>query len=449
MTRALLLAALLPLAARAGLVLSVVSGSSETPLGDSYVMGPILAGDRATVLLSLRNTESSAVQVTRFNVDQPSFQLNAPSTPFVAVPGIPSAISLSFSVAVPGTYTATLRLNDRAIVLSGTAYPASFLTIDTSCPVTPPRTINYGIVIRGQSRDCSFDVRNNAIEPLTVAFSLTGAGFTGSLPAAIAAGQSASFTVRFQPGAAQSYAGTLRIGPVSYTLLGQGAQTPLPTPILDYESRPLASAQQRRLSARLPSASPLTGSGTVRLTFIPASGLLADPAIAFLDPLSPAVPFTVQEGSTEVRLGGQPFATFQTGTTAGQIQFTMTSALFTFEGDPTATLTIAPAPAVIDSAFGTRGAGHLDVKIIGYDNTHATGQMTFVFHDTAGAALGAPIEADFRDAFRAFYTSGPGGSPFQVIIRFPVTGNIDAVGSVEATLTNPAGATPTSRLVFQ
>jgi hypothetical protein len=170
--------------------------------------------------------------------------------------------------------------------------------------------------------------------------------------------------------------------------------------------------------------------------------------IAFLNPLGRSVPFSVQEGSLDVLLGGQPFAVFQTGTTAGQIHFTMTSALFTFESEPSAVLTIPPAAIVIDSAFGTRGMFDLHVRITGFDNTYTTGVMSFAFYDAAGTFITAPIPANFTQEFRTFYTSMQSGSTFQVTIRFPVTGNIAAIAGVEVDLTNTAGTVRTARLLF-
>jgi hypothetical protein len=438
--RACLLALLLPLAARADLVLSVVNGNTETPLGLTYSMGPILAGDSITVLLSLRNTASPSVSVTRFNVDQPAFQLNAPSTPFNVAPGIPSAVTLSFSASMPGSYTANLRLNDRVIALSGTVLATSLLTVSPGCPG------GFGIVVRGQSRDCAFEVRNGAGIALSIA--VAGIGFASNGAANVNAGQTLTVTVRFQPANAGNYSGSLSIGPLNFPLTGQGVNPPVPTPVFDYQSTPAASAQQRRLSARLPSPSPVAGSGTVWLNFVPNPGLADDAAIAFLQPLARSLPFTVQEGSTDVLLGGQAFAVFQTGTTAGQIRFSMTSALLVFASDPSGTLTIPPSAVAIDSAFGTRGAGELQVKIVGFDNTYTTGAMSFTFYDAAGGAITAPIAANFTQAFRTFYGSSQSGSMFQVIVKFPVTGNINAIAGVEAELTNTAGMVRTARLGF-
>jgi len=325
-------------------------------------------------------------------------------------------------------------------VLSGTVLPASLLTVQPGCAG------GFGIVLRGQSRDCSFVVQNGT----TIGFAVTatGSGFSNIGPASVGAGQTITLNIRFLPATSGNFTGSLFIGSHNVALTGQGVNPPVPTPIFDYQSTAPGSAQQRRLSARLPSASQVTGSGTVRLTFVPNPTLADDAAIAFLQPLGRSVPFTVQEGSTDILLGGQAFAVFQTGTTAGQIRFSMTSALLTFESDPSAALTIPPAVVTLDTAFGTRGTGELQVKMIGFDNTYTTGAMTFIFYDASGGAITAPIAANFTQAFRTFYGTSLNGSMFQVIIKFPVTGNISAIGGVEVEVTNTAGTVRTARLLF-
>lgn len=440
---------LLSVAARAELLLSVVNGSTQTPLGGNYTMGPVLAGDRVTVLLSLRNTGSIPVTVTRFNVDHPAFQLNAPSVPFVAVPGVPSAVTLSFGAALPGPYSANLRLNERTIALSGDVLPASLLTVTPACPERAARTVDFGIVPRGQWRDCAFEIYNGAADGVTVPVSTGGAGFSGSGTASIGPGQTAAYTVRFQPATSQAYTGTLRIGPVMYTLTGQGAAPVVPAPEFSFDPRPPASAQQRQLSARLPSPSPVTGSGTLTLSFFPNPSLPDDSSVAFLNPFGRILSFSVREGSTEVLFGsGQPFAVFQTGTTAGQIRFSMSSAQMTFESEPVAALTIPPSPVALDLSSGARSTFDLQIRLAGYDNTYSTGVMVFTFFDARGAPITAPFQANFTQAFRTFYASTPAGSAFQVIVKFPVTGDIGRIAAVEVELVNQAGSTRTARLNF-
>lgn len=458
MTRVLALLLLLPLAARAEITVSVLNGGTETPIGSTLVMGPVLAGHPVTLTLTLRTTTSPSILLTRFQSDQAAFQVGFQNlgSGYGLFPGHPAAAELTFGSNTPGFYQANLFLwhevngvlITRTIALSGTVLPASALGVQPTCAENPLGTVAFGIVIRQQSRVCLFNIQNSPSNSLTFPISLSGAGFSGIGPTNVSPGQAATYSVKFEPATTGNFSGTLNIGPLAYTLTGVGANPPIPTPILDWQATAPGSAQQRQLSARLTVPSPMTGSGTVKLDFFPNAGLSDDAAIAFLNPLGRSVPFSVQEGSTNVLLGGQPSAVFQTGTTAGQIRFTLTSALFIFESDASATLAIPPATVFIDTAFGTRGAGELQVKLIGYDNTYTIGAMMFTFYNASGGAITAPIQANFAQAFRTFYGSGTGGSTFQVIIRFPVTGDIGSIAGVEVDLTNAAGTVKTARLAF-
>jgi hypothetical protein len=222
---------------------------------------------------------------------------------------------------------------------------------------------------------------------------------------------------------------------------------PLSTPLLEFDSGPIQSAQQRRLTMRLPTAAPAAASGFVNLTFLPDSTLVTDdPTVVFLATGTRKLPFSVSQGSTQISINGQSSAMFQTGTSAGRIRFTLTGV--STDGDPTTTLSIAAAPISITNATATRRTGNLDIQVIGFDNTYAAGTMTFTFQDTSGATIppGA-IHADFTQNFKAFFTSAPAGSTFQVRVSFPVTGDSSGIGSVDLQLANTAGTT-TTHLAF-
>jgi len=210
----------------------------------------------------------------------------------------------------------------------------------------------------------------------------------------------------------------------------------------------MQSAQQRRLTMRLPAAAPATASGFVNLAFTPDTTLVTDdPAVVFLATGTRTLPFSVTQGSTQVSISGQASAMFQTGTSSGRIRFTLTGV--STDGDPTTTLTIPAALLSFDTTTATRRAGNLDIQVTGFDNTYAAGAMVFTFFDTSSQTLqpGA-ILADFTQAFRAFFTTTKAGSAFQVRVSFPVTGDISGIAGVEMKLSNGAGTT-TAHLTFK
>jgi hypothetical protein len=250
------------------------------------------------------------------------------------------------------------------------------------------------------------------------------------------------------PNAAGSYSGSLAIETRTYVLSGSAFATPLPTPLLEFDSGVVQSAQQRRLTMRLPAAAPATASGFVNLAFLPDTTVVTDdPAVVFLATGTRSLPFSVTQGSTLVSIGGQPSAVFQTGTSSGRIRFTLSG--ISTAGDPTTLLTIPASPLALDTTTATRRTGNLDIQVTGYDNTYSAGAMTFTFLDTSGQALQAGvIRSDFTQDFRTFFTKTQTGSAFQVRVSFPVTGDTSGIGAVDVQLTNSAGVR-LQHLVFQ
>ena len=267
-------------------------------------------------------------------------------------------------------------------------------------------------------------------------------------PFTIPAGGTVSFVIDFTANAAGVYKSNLAIETRTYVLTGTAYDAPLPTPLLEFDSGPVQSAQQRRLTMRLPTASSITASGFVNLAFLPDTTLVTDdPAVVFLTTGTRTLPFSITQGSTLISIGGQTSAVFQTGTTSGRIRFTL-SGISTVD-DPTTLLTIPASPISTDIATATERTGNLDIQVIGFDNTYSAGVMTFTFLDHTGQALppGA-IRADFTQDFRTFFTKTQAGSAFQVRVTFPVTGDTSGIGGVDMQLTNSAGTT-TQRLNFQ
>jgi hypothetical protein len=241
----------------------------------------------------------------------------------------------------------------------------------------------------------------------------------------------------------------MRIQGREYVLRATSVEAPLPIPIFEFESSAPASGQQRRLTMRLPSPSPVTTSGLLNLVLVADSvSATDDPAVMFVETGSRQVRFALEEGKTTVTLNGQPFATFQTGTTAGRIRFSLSGISPGFASNPTATVILAPAQIVLDKVIPTRFPDRVELVLIGFDNTFSAGSMIFRFFDAGGQPLTAAIPADFTAALRTFYNSSAGGSAFKMTIRFPVSGSSAVIAGIEADLSNSAGTARTARLTF-
>ncbi|MBZ5677465.1 MAG: choice-of-anchor D domain-containing protein [Acidobacteriia bacterium] len=460
MTRTLLLALLLPIAMRAQITLYTVNNGVETPIGAVLDLGKVAAGDTASVHLRLRNKGTTSAAIRYFFADGVGYSIDRPALPFAIAPGNVQDAQVNFSNATPGPlYPANLRVdsdvNSVSAIVIAAVVVGPVLTVFPACTGSngPPASIDFGLAQAGQLRLCNFSLQNPGTQDMTIStFKVTGAAFqisTGpSAPFTVPAGGAITFVVTFTPTTAASYTGSLAIETRTYVLTGTAFNTPLPTPLLEFDAGSIQSAQQRRLTMRLPTAASSSASGNVNLAFVPDSALVTDdPAVVFLATGTRSLPFSVTQGSTLISIGGQTSALFQTGTTSGRIRFTLSG--ISTAGDATTTLTIPAAPISIDTATATRRTGDLDIQVTGFDNTYSAGVMTFTFSDIFGQAIppGA-IRADFTQDFRAFFTKAQAGSAFQVRVSFPVTGDTSGIGSVDVQLTN-ATRTKLQHLVFQ
>lgn len=456
---AVILALLLPVAVRAELALYVMNGSTAVPVGAALDLGKVAAGDTASVRLRVRNNGSSVANITRFSADGIGFSIDRPSLPFPVAPGSAQDVLLTFKGSTPAVYSATVQINSQVNNLSVIAIASVVigpaLTVFPVCTGSdgPPLAIDFGRVQAGQLRLCNFYLQNTSAQSMPITtFQVNGANFKQSsgpkAPFTIAAGSTTAFVIDFTPNAAGLYNGSLVIEARTYVLSGVAFDPPLPKPLLEFDSAAVQSAQQRRLTMRLPTAAPAGASGFVNLAFVPDTTLVPDdPAVVFLATGTRKLPFSVTPGSTQISINGQTSAMFQTGTSSGRIRFTLTG--ISTDGDPTTTLTIPAALLSLDSTTATRRAGNLDIQVTGFDNTYAAGAMVFTFFDSSGQAIqpGA-ILADFTQAFRTFFTKTQSGSAFQVRVSFPVTGDASGIASVEMKLSNNAGTT-TTHLNFQ
>jgi len=459
MKSAVVLACLFPFVAPAQIALYVMNGSTATPAGAALDLGRIAVGDSVSVRLRIKNIGTSVANISRFAADGVGFTTDRLSVPFPIAPGSAQDVLLSFRGSAPAVYSANVQINSQinniSVIAIATVVNGPSLTVFPVCTGSdgPPPAIDFGRVQAGQLRLCNFYLQNTSAQPMTIAtFQVNGSAFRQSsgpkAPFTMAPGETTAFVIDFTPSTAGLYSGVLAIETRTFALSGTAFDSPLPKPLLEFDSGPMQSAQQRRLTMRLPAAAPATASGFVNLAFTPDTTLVTDdPAVVFLATGTRTLPFSVTQGSTQISISGQASAMFQTGTSSGRIRFTLTGV--STDGDPTTTLTIPAALLSFDTMTATRRAGNLDIQVTGFDNTYAAGAMVFTFFDTSGQTLqpGA-ILADFTQAFRAFFTTTKAGSAFQVRVSFPVTGDTSGIAGVEMKLSNGAGTT-TAHLTFK
>ncbi len=439
---------------------STLQPNSATPIN----FGNTPTTGTTAIKFTLNNQGSAALNPQQLiSITVPT---NNPSTPF-SLSTLPNTLasgsSLDFTITfAPGTTattSSTLLVGQNSYPLQGTG--TSSVTGDISSLVItyvdstgvrltaqPASAINFGQTIAGTNGTATlaFTVANpqTTIDGVTVpSLTVSGAGFAASgippMPATIQPGQSISFQVVFSPSASGTFSGTLAIGTRQFSLSGQSILSPIPDASFQLDQQPLKSQQQVHLSIQLASASPVNAIGQLTMQFAPSvANVSDDPAINFVATSGRQLQVNVVSGAQTATYNGQSALTFQTGTTAGTLTFTLT---FPNKAPLTQTFTILPTNVQITGGSAVRQSPNLVVTITGYDNTYSAGQLSFAFYDTSGKVLTPNgMQVDATSSFHQyFFTNNQAGGAFSLQASFPVSGDVTQVGSVAISVANSAG----------
>jgi hypothetical protein len=453
--RALLFAGLLPLAALAQLQVFQFDGTNDTPVGALANVGAASPGDKLETRFHVRNIGAGPATFSTLALSGEGFTIvSAPSLPYILAPyvGLTSEaeFDVSFAPTTTGSFSAFLAVNTISIVLQGNSAAAAALTLSGSqTPLTAGATIGFGSVDVGASGTQAFVLSNSAATSVTVAsVVVSGMGFSAPIglttPVSIGSGQSVPFQIKFTPQSGTLYQGTLTVDGRTFALTGQGLNPPPPSASIVFASTVGASAQQNSISIPLASASQVSATGLLTMSFQPSiTGVTGDAAVQFLSGPLHTASVTVAKGATAATIGGQSSMAFQTGTTAGTLTFTLTFPNATQQ----ATLLIPPAPINLDSATAVRLFGSINVAFSGFDNTYTASQLAFTFYDVTGKALpqGA-INVDAASAFQQYFSSTQAGGSFQVLAEFPVSGNEAEIAWVTVQINNSLDTTTAQQI---
>jgi len=451
--RALVFLALLPLSALAQIQLVQFDGVNENPVGTTYSVGTAAPGDTLPTRFRVRNTGTALATLQTLSLAGTGFQItSAPALPYIIAPGSEAEFDVAFSPQLTGSYSAFLSVNTITVTLKGTSAPdASLMLAGSAAPLMTASVVNFGSVAEGSTQLQAFMLFNAGSGSVTVnTLTVSGVGFHGPIglaaPVQLAAGQTATFQVAFEPQSATPAQGILTLDQRAFNLQGQGIAPQPSGASIAFASMLFGSAQQNSVSIALasPSLANVTD-WTLQLSFQPASGLPDDPAILFLSGMPRLAPVTFSVGSATATIGGEPSITFQTGTTAGTILFTLQ------RGDKTivqqASVPIAPGPISFDTAASVRKFNELDVSVAGFDNTYSASELAFTFYDTKGNTVppGA-ISVNASSDFQQYFAATQQGGMFALLAKFPVTGDTTQILSVDIQATNSAGVTTASKV---
>jgi hypothetical protein len=343
-------------------------------------------------------------------------------------------------------------VNTINIIVRGTATASAALTLaGNNTPLAAGAVIDFGSVLHGGSHLQNLTLTNSSTAAIAVSvLTVGGTGFRGPIgttaPLQLAPSQSASFQIAFEPLTGQPAKGTLTVGNRSFSLTGQGLDPPLPGASIVFGSQTAVSSQQDSVSIPLASASQVTGTGTLTLEFRSSvTGVTDDSAIQFMAGPKRVATVTIGVGDTVAKFGTQSSISFQTGTTAGTLVFTLTLP----NGLQQTSLVVAPASVNINTATCVRMVNQLDVSITGFDNTYSASQLAFTFVDKSGATLQpGVIRVDVTSDFRLYFNSTKTGGAFDLLAAFPISGNTALVVGVDIQITNSAGIVKIQRINF-
>lgn len=467
------------------LALSTLTGTATAPqlvLSYAGANGQVTLQPNSSSPLSFGNISTSATQTLTFTLTNETnaplaapaislqndvfassaFTLNTSSLPASIAANGSASFTVTFAPGQVGLTSATLLVGSLPYPISGdgivvTGIDALAISyVDSTGVRSEPQAatpISFGQSVAGTNAPVtlSFTAMNpatslNPVTLQTLAVSGSGYALTGgpSLPATIAPGQSITFAVSFSASTLGTYSGTLLIGTRVFKLSGAVITSALPEPTFQVSEQPLTSAQQPTLTINLASASTVSAVGTLTMKFSPSvANVSDDPSIVFVARGTRSLQVSVAAGASTATYSGNSVITFQTGTTAGTITFTVT---FPNQAPVTESFTIAASKTVITNATAVRQDPNLVVTLTAYDNTYSAGELSFTFYDTNGNNMTpTPLTVNAASAFSQYFFNGDvAGGAFSLQATFPVTGSVTSIGSVTVQITNSAGTTTTS-----
>ena len=405
------------------LTLYRVEGETEHAAGAVCDLGPAYPAEARTTRFRVRNVSSEAAVVDKLSAGGTGFEVtSAPRLPVGLGPQEAFEFAVTFQASQPATYSAVLEASGVSTILIASVQAA--VTVSAVAP--------FGTVEAGGSATRRVTIANLTSWPMPVpVVSVTGEAFAivsrppGGL--VLQPSETAAVEIRFQPPGAGQWTGTLAVGERSYALTGSALGPPLPRPVLSVELADAVSGRTGTAVVAFDAPAKTAGAGKLTISIAPP-----DPAVGM------SVPFTFASGDTAI-----PAVAFQTGSMAG----TITIAVEIGDVEERKSIVIPPAAVRLTEVSASRGAGTIEVRLTGFDNTRTAGPVVYTFYDAAGNALPAIAVDNTADFARHFAASDAGGW-FALRAVFPVSGDSSAIREFAVEMRNAAGNTASGRIRF-
>lgn len=191
-----------------------VAAGALTASPASVGFGSVQVGVKQTVTEKVTNSGGESVRISSITASGTGFSVSGITTPETVAAGASATFSVSFDPTTAASATGSVTVTSNAsnatltIPLTGTGVAAGTLTAN-------PTSISFGSVQVGVKQTTSETVTNSGGESVTissVAASGTGYSVSGiTTPVTLTSGQSATFSVSFDPATATGVSGSVTV----------------------------------------------------------------------------------------------------------------------------------------------------------------------------------------------------------------------------------------------
>ena len=192
----------------------------------------VAAGVTNTQSLVIQNSGTANLSVTQASLAGTAFSYSGLALPLSLPPGGSSSFSVAFKSASSSSFYANLTLTNNT-PNSPLVVPLAATVVSSVLQLTAaPTSLNFGSLPTGTNATQSVTLTNTGNSSMSVSnISVSGTGFSATgitVPLTLAAGQSTSFTVTFDPATTGSLPGTVTISsnaansPLVISLSGSG-----------------------------------------------------------------------------------------------------------------------------------------------------------------------------------------------------------------------------------
>lgn len=435
-------------------------GSSTLPLSPNSTLGlPSTAvGSTQTASIIIRNKGDAEGRVSTISLSGTAFKLNdVPPVPAVIPPGGSISLGITFAPVQAGPASARLLIDSVAITLqsvgNGSQLTYSYRVGSTITPIADAGgSIVFPNTTVGAKSPVYVRVGNTGNASGSVnGISVNGSAFSvalPSLPASIAPNAALEFAVTFAPDAVGALTGQLQIDDRSIALRGTGnAPPPLPSVSFTGLSDSAQPLDQPKVGLSLAEPYPLDLTGKLTLSFT-SDSFVDDPAIQFAAG-GRSVDFRIPANTLDALVGDAKQVQFQVGTVAGVISVTASFAAGAVNVTPTPApsknVLIAAAPPVVRNLqIGLQSDKAFELLVTGLSTPRSVTQLNLTLTATPGSNLQTTsLTVNVESAFTAWFQSQNAkafGSQFTASIPVNVTGDVNAIQSVQVVLVNQRGA---------